>query len=154
MGEVPDGDLIIELGNARIAHEGDDVMAVAIGPMVRPTVRAAKKLVKEGIGVEVIDPRSLVPLDSEAIFKSVRRTGRLIIVDESRDVCSAASHISALCADQRFEALKAPIKRVTVPDVALPYSPPLEKAIIPNEARIMSTVKALLGIDQDAETDQ
>ena len=69
-------------------------------------------------------------------------------------MCSAASHISALCADQCFEALKAPIKRVTVPDVALPYSPPLEKAIIPNEARIMSTVKELLGIDQDAEAGQ
>ena len=108
MGEVPDGDLIIELGKARIAHDGDDLTMVAIGPMVRPAVRAAKKLAKEGIGVEVIDPRSLVPLDSDAIFKSVRRTRKLVIVDEARDMCSAASHIAALCADQCFEALKAP----------------------------------------------
>ena len=151
MGEVPDGDHVIELGKARTAHEGDDVTAVAIGPMVRPTLRAAKKLAKEGIGVDVIDPRSLVPLDSDAIFKSVRRTGKLIIVDEARDMCSAASHIAALVADQCFDALRAPIKRVTVPDVALPYSPPLEKAIIPSEARIMSTVKALLGVRQNAE---
>jgi pyruvate dehydrogenase E1 component beta subunit len=73
------------------------------------------------------------------------------IVDEARDMGSAASHIAALCADQCFEALKAPVKRVTVPDVALPYSPPLEKAIIPNEARIISTVKMLLGMEHDAE---
>lgn len=144
-GEVPDGDHIIELGTASTVHEGDDVTMVAIGAMVRPALRAAQKLAKDGIGVELIDPRTVVPLDHEAIFKSVRRTGRLVLVDEARDMCSAASHIAAMCADQCFDKLKAPIKRVTVPDVALPYSPQLEKALLPNEARIMAAVCGVLG---------
>lgn len=144
-GEVPDGDHIIELGKAATVHEGDDVTMVAIGAMVRPALRTAQKLAKDGIGVELIDPRTVVPLDHEAIFHSVRRTGRLVVVDEARDMCSAASHIAAICADECFHALKAPIKRVTVPNVALPYSPPLEKALLPNEARIADAIRGLLG---------
>lgn len=144
-GEVPDGDHIIELGKATTVYEGDDVTMVAIGAMVRPALRTAQKLAKDGIGVELIDPRTVVPLDHEAIFRSVRRTGRLVVVDEARDMCSAASHIAAICADECFHALKAPIKRVTVPNVALPYSPPLEKALLPNEARIADAIRSLLG---------
>lgn len=144
-GEVPDGDHIIELGKAATVYEGDDVTMVAIGAMVRPALRTAQKLAKDGIGVELIDPRTVVPLDHEAIFRSVRRTGRLVVVDEARDMCSAASHIAAICADECFHALKAPIKRVTVPNVALPYSPPLEKALLPNEARIADAIRSLLG---------
>ena len=152
MGEVPDGDVIVELGQARIAHDGDDLTMVAIGPMVRPAIRAARKVAEDGIGVELIDPRSLVPLDVDTIVRSVNRTGRLIIVDEARDMCSAASHIAAVCADQCFGSLKAPIKRVTVPDVALPYSPPLEKALIPNEASISSAIRALLDLNKEQQT--
>ncbi len=144
MGEVPDGEHILELGKAAIVREGDALTLVAIGAMVRPAVRAAQRLAKDGISVEVIDPRTMVPLDADAILSSVRKTGRLIIVDESRDTCSAASHIAAITADRCFDALKAPIKRVTVPDVALPYSPPIEKALIPDEASIASSVRALL----------
>ena len=144
-GEVPDGEFVFELGKASTLHEGDDVTVVAIGAMVRPALRAAKKLAKDGVAVDLIDPRTMVPLDKEAIFASVRRTGRLVVVDEARDACSAASHIAALCADQCFDALKAPIRRVTVPDVALPYSPPLEKALLPNETSISETVRTLLG---------
>jgi len=87
----------------------------------------------------------VVPLDSEAILASVRQTGRLVVVDEARDMCSAASHVAAVCAEQAFDALKAPIRRVTVPDVALPYSPPLEKALLPNEGRIADAVRDVLG---------
>ena len=144
-GEVPDSEHWIELGKASTIHPGDDVTLVAIGAMVRPALRAVQKLAKEGISVDLIDPRTMVPLDRETIFASVRRTGRLIIVDEARDTCSAASHVAALCADQCFESLKAPIRRVTVPDVALPYSPPLEKALLPNEDSIADTVRTLLG---------
>ena len=144
-GDVPDGEHWVELGKASTVHAGDDVTMVAIGAMVRPALRAAKKLAGEGIGVDLIDPRTMVPLDREAIFASLRRTGRLIVVDEARDTCSAASHVAALCADQCFDALKAPIRRVTVPDVALPYSPPLEKALLPNEGSISDTVRTLLG---------
>ncbi len=144
-GDVPDGDHVIELGKASTVQEGDDVTVVAIGAMVRPAMRSAQKLAREGIGVDLIDPRTVVPLDSEMIFRSVRKTGRLVVVDEARDMCSAASHIAAICADQCFDALKAPIRRVTVPDVALPYSPPLEKALLPNEVSITDTVIRLLG---------
>ncbi len=144
-GDVPDGDHVIELGKASTVQEGDDVTVVAIGAMVRPAMRSAQKLAREGIGVDLIDPRTVVPLDSEMIFRSVRKTGRLVVVDEARDMCSAASHIAAICADQCFDALKAPIRRVTVPDVALPYSPPLEKALLPNEVSITDTVYRLLG---------
>ncbi|MYF88078.1 MAG: alpha-ketoacid dehydrogenase subunit beta [Boseongicola sp. SB0676_bin_33] len=144
-GEVPEGDHVIALGKASTVQEGDDVTVVAIGAMVRPAMRAAQDLAKSGIGVELIDPRTVVPLDSEMILGSVRKTGRLVVVDEARDMCSAASHIAAICADQCFDALKAPIRRVTVPDVALPYSPPLEKALLPNEARISDAVRRLLG---------
>ena len=147
MGEVPDdGEHIIELGKATTLQEGDAMTVVAIGAMVRPTLRAAKKLAQSDIHVEVIDPRTLVPLDAEAILASVRKTGRLLIVDESKDTCSAASHISAICADQAFDALKGPVKRLTVPDVALPYSPPLEKALIPNEKSITEQIAGMLGI--------
>ena len=144
-GDVPDGDHVIELGKASMVQEGDDVTVVAIGAMVRPAMRSAQKLAREGIGVDLIDPRTVVPLDSETIFRSVRRTGRLVVVDEARDMCSAASHIAAICADQCFDALKAPIRRVTVPDVALPYSPPLERALLPSEASISDTVSRLVG---------
>ena len=144
-GEVPEGDHVIELGKASTVQEGDDVTVVAIGAMVRPAMRAAQELARSGIGVELIDPRTVVPLDSEMILDSVRKTGRLVVVDEARDMCSAASHIAAICADQCFDALKAPIRRVTVPDVALPYSPPLEKALLPNAASISEAVRRLLG---------
>ncbi|MYA87628.1 MAG: alpha-ketoacid dehydrogenase subunit beta [Boseongicola sp. SB0662_bin_57] len=145
-GEVPEGDHVIELGKASTVQEGDDVTVVAIGAMVRPAMRAAQELAKSGVGVELIDPRTVVPLDSAMILESVRKTGRLVVVDEARDMCSAASHIAAICADQCFDALKAPIRRVTVPDVALPYSPPLEKALLPNVASISEAVRRLLGI--------
>jgi len=112
---------------------------------VRPTLKVVKRLAKEGIGVDLIDPRTVVPLDNEAIFASVRRTGRLVIVDEARDMCSAASQIAALCADECFDSLKARIRRVTVPDMALPYAPVLEKAMLPNETSISGAVLQVLG---------
>lgn len=144
-GEVPDDDHVIELGKASTVQDGDDVTVLAIGAMVRPALRAAQGLARSGIGADLIDPRTVVPLDSETILGSVRKTGRLVVVDEVRDRCSAASHIAAIGADQCFEALKAPIRHVTVPDVALPYSPALEKAPLPNEASISEAVRRLLG---------
>jgi len=144
-GEVPDGEYLIELGRARTLRGGSDLTLVAIGAMVRPAQRAAEALAAEGIDVEVIDPRTMVPLDRDAILASVRKTGRMVVVDEARDTCSAASYIAAICVDQAFDALRAPIRRVTVPDVAIPYSPPLEKAVIPNEGSIAAAVRAVLG---------
>jgi pyruvate/2-oxoglutarate/acetoin dehydrogenase E1 component len=143
-GEIPDGELLIPFGSASVRREGRDVTIVAIGTCVQPALVAADALAARGIDSEVIDPRSLVPLDSQTILASVAKTGRLVVVDESRDCCSAASHIAAVVAERGFAQLRAPIRRVTTPDVALPYAPALEKALLPNAERIVATVADLL----------
>jgi acetoin:2,6-dichlorophenolindophenol oxidoreductase subunit beta len=135
-GEVPDGDYTIPFGKASTVREGKDVTIVAIGSMLKPTLEAAKKLEASGISAEVIDPRTLVPLDEEALVAAARKTGRVVVVDEARDRCSAASHIAAVLADKAFSHLKAPIKRVTVPNVCMPYAPNAEKRMIPDADRI------------------
>jgi pyruvate dehydrogenase E1 component beta subunit len=144
MGEVPDEDYTIPLGKGVIRIEGTDVTIVAIGSMVKLAMTAATGLIKDEISAEVIDPRTLVPLDEEMILSSVKKTGRLIIVDESRDRCSAASHIAAVVVDRAFNDLKAPIKRVTVANVAMPYAPNLEKLVMPSVDRISEVVTQLL----------
>ncbi|HXS26225.1 MAG TPA: transketolase C-terminal domain-containing protein [Steroidobacteraceae bacterium] len=136
-GEVPEGDYTIPFGKAATLREGKDVTIIAIGSMVKPTLEAAKKLEAAGIQAEVIDPRTLVPLDEEALVAAARKTGRVVVVDEARDRCSAASHIAAVLADKAFGSLKAPVKRVTVPNVCLPYAPNAEKRMIPDADRIV-----------------
>ena len=144
MGEVPDEDYTIPLGKGVIRIEGADVTIVAIGSMVKLAMTAATGLNKDGISAEVIDPRTLVPLDEDMILSSVKKTGRLVIVDESRDRCSAASHIAAVVADRAFNDLKAPIKRVTVANVAMPYAPSLERLVMPSVDRILEVVAQLV----------
>ena len=144
MGEVPDEDYTIPLGKGVIRIEGADVTIVAIGSMVKLAMTAATGLNKDGISAEVIDPRTLVPLDEDMILSSVKKTGRLVIVDESRDRCSAASHIAAVVADRAFNDLKAPIKRVTVANVAMPYAPSLERLVMPSVDRISEVVTQLV----------
>jgi pyruvate dehydrogenase E1 component beta subunit len=144
MGEVPDEDYTIPLGKGVIRIEGTDVTIVAIGSMVKLAMTAATGLIKDEISAEVIDPRTLVPLDEEMILSSVKKTGRLVIVDESRDRCSAASHIAAVVADRAFNDLKAPIKRVTVANVAMPYAPNLERLVMPSVDRILEVVTQLV----------
>jgi len=136
MGEVPEDEELIPLGKAATLRGGTDITLVAIGSMVRPTLRAAEQLTERGVSAEVIDPRTLFPLDKEAILASVQRTGRLVLIDEARDTCSAASHIAAIVADEGFASLRAPIRRVTVADMPIPYSPPLERSMIPDASRI------------------
>lgn len=144
LGEVPDGEYLVPLGRAAVRREGSDVTLVAIGAMLRPALRAAQALAERGgPSAEVIDPRTLVPLDEQTILASVAKTGRLVVVDEARDRCSAASHIAAVVCDKGFASLRAPVKRVTVPDVAMPYSPPLEKAVLPNAESIAAAIEAL-----------
>jgi pyruvate dehydrogenase E1 component beta subunit len=144
MGEVPDEDYTIPIGKGVIRIEGADVTIVAIGSMVKLAMTAATGLNKDGISAEVIDPRTLVPLDEDMILSSVKKTGRLVIVDESRDRCSAASHIAAVVADRAFNDLKAPIKRVTVANVAMPYAPNLERLVMPSVDRILEVVTQLV----------
>ena len=149
-GEVPDGDYTVPFGKAAIARAGNDVTVVAVGSMLKPALSAAEKLQSAGIGVEVIDSRTLVPLDAETIVRSVRKTGRAVIVDEARDRCSAASHIAAIVADKAFSSLKGPVKRVTVPDVSMPYAPNAESRVLPSENQIAQVATDLVHSKQFA----
>ena len=115
--------------------------------MTLKALQATKKLNEKGIGVDLIDLLSLVPIDEDTIINSLKKTGRVIIVDEARDICSAASHISAILSDKAFKHLKSPIKRVTVKDVAIPYSPILESHVIPEVADIVNCIEELLELN-------
>ncbi len=141
-GEVPDGEHLVPLGSASVRRAGDDVTVVAIGRMVKPVLAAADALTGQGISVEVIDPRTLVPFDETTVLASVARTGRLVVVDEARECCGAASQVAALVAEKGFDSLRAPIQRVTTPNVAMPYAPNAEARVIPGEARITAAVLA------------
>lgn len=143
-GEVPDTEHLVPLGVAEICRPGRDLTIVAVGSMVKLAHIAASNLAAEGIEAEVIDPRTLVPLDEEAILASVRRTGRLVVVDEARESCGAASQIAAVVAERAFASLKGPVRRITVRNLALPYAPALERLVLPSEADIVATAKSLL----------
>ena len=139
-----DPDALIPIGKADIKKPGDDVTIVSIGACLPKVLAAANVLEQDGISVEVIDPRTLVPLDKESIIKSVCKTGRLIIVDNAHQTNSAASEIAAMVAEQAFEYLRKPIQRLTTPDVHIPFSPALEKPLYPNKDGIVSAVKNIL----------
>ena len=143
-GEVPEGNDGIPLGVADIKREGDDVTIVAISRMVHQALAAADALSAEGIEAEVIDPRTLSPLDGETILNSVAKTHRLVIVDEDNPRCSAATDIAALAADRGFDTLDAPIKLVTAPHTPVPFSPPLEQFYVPSPERIADVVREIV----------
>ena len=143
--EIPEGEHLVPLGKAAIKREGSDVTVVAIGAMVGKALKAAERLGADGISVEVLDPRTLIPLDEDAILASVAKTNRVVIADEGHLRGGAASDIAALIAEKGFDNLDAPVRRVTSLDVPIPFSPPLEKAAIADDARIESAVRALLG---------
>ena len=131
MGDVPDGDHTIPLGSGNIVREGGDVTVVAIGSMVRIALKAAEALSEDGVQIEVVDPRTAFPLDEALITASVRKTGRLVVVDEARRAGSLAGPVAMAVAEAAFASLKAPIVPVTTRDLAIAYSPPLEKAMLP-----------------------
>ena len=143
--EIPAGDYLVPLGKAAVKREGENVTVVAIGAMVPRALSVAEKLAKENISVEVIDPRTLIPLDEEAILSSVEKTNRVVVVDEGHLRGGAAADIAAIIADKGFDFLDAPVKRVTALDVPIPFSPPLEKAAIPDDARIEAAIRDLMG---------
>jgi pyruvate dehydrogenase E1 component beta subunit len=143
--EVPlDKDFTIPFGQARIFAEGDDVTIVATGAMIQESLNAANKLKEENINCEVIDPRTLVPMDKNTILKSVEKTGKLVIVDEGCKTCSVSSEIAAFVVEEGFQYLKKKVVRINTPDVPIPYSPNLEKQIIPNAKLIQQNVKNLI----------
>jgi pyruvate dehydrogenase E1 component beta subunit len=143
-GEVPEGNEGIPLGVADIKRSGDDVTIVALSRMVQQSLAAADILSSEGIEVEVIDPRTISPLDESTILESVARTHRLVIVDEDNPRCSAAADIAALVADKGFDTLDAPIKMVTAPHTPVPFSPPMEAFYVPSPERIADVVREIV----------
>jgi len=144
-GEVPEQPYTLPFGQARVAREGKDVSIVTISQMVHKALLAADELTKAGIGAEVIDLRTLVPLDRDAVLKSVAKTGRLIVADEDYLGFGLTGEISAIVAEN-LDTLKleAPVRRLAVPNVPIPYSRPLEQFVIPQVAGIVDAAKALM----------
>jgi 2-oxoisovalerate dehydrogenase E1 component len=143
-GPVPEEPYEIPFGVARVARQGTHVTVVALALMVRQALQAAEQLQAEGISVEVVDPRTVSPLDTATIVKSVRKTGRLLVVDEAFGPCGVAAEVAASVADAGFDELDAPIRRLTGEFTPTPYSPTLEGAVVPNVERIVAAVRALV----------
>ncbi|MDX6581727.1 MAG: hypothetical protein QOI10_911 [Solirubrobacterales bacterium] len=127
-GEVPEGEHMVELGKARIAREGEEMTVITYGSGVHLALEAAEALDES---IEVIDLRSLCPLDTEAILASARKTGKVLVAHEATQSCGVAAEVAALVAAEAFEDLDAPVRRLTAPDVPIPFSPPLEQAVLP-----------------------
>ena len=144
-GEVPEGYYTIPFGKAAIRHEGKDITMVATMRMVHKALTVAGEMEAEGIGIEVIDPRTLCPLDKDTIIRSFKKTGKMIIVDEGNRVGNFGSEVASIVAEEAVEYIQAPILKVTAPHVPVPYSPVLEKeAYIPNEEGIKKAVHRIL----------
>lgn len=147
--EVEDAEYRIPLGVARTRRVGSDVTIVAISGCVPMAVKVAEELAEEGISCEVIDPRTLAPLDTRSIVESVLKTGRLVVTEPAHRTCGAAAEIAAVVADKAHGALRAPIKRVCALDMQVPFSPALEKLIYPTPERIRAAVLAVCGEGAD-----
>ncbi len=142
--EVPDEAYRIPFGEANIAREGKDLTFVAFGPMVSRALAVAEILAKDGVSVEVIDPRTTSPLDEDAILESVGKTGRLVVIDESPPRCSLAADVAGMVASKGFRSLKAPVGQVTCPHTPVPFAPNLEDEYLPNPRRIEEAARAAL----------
>ncbi|MGB9672378.1 MAG: alpha-ketoacid dehydrogenase subunit beta [Candidatus Norongarragalinales archaeon] len=143
-GEIPDEEYTVPFGVADIKREGEDATIVATLYMVHRALEAAKALEREGISVEVVDPRTLTPLDKKAIISSVKKTGRLVIVSEDCKTAGVSAEIAAIIAEEAIDYLDAPIKRIAEPDTPIPFSPPLEQYVIPDEKAIIKAVKEVV----------
>jgi pyruvate/2-oxoglutarate/acetoin dehydrogenase E1 component len=144
-GPVPAQSYEIPFGKARIVQEGRQITVVAIAAMVQRAIAAAHQLAAEGYSIEIIDPRTVSPLDTATILGSVRKTGRLLIVEETFATCSLASEIAAQVADAGFDDLDAPIRRLNGAPAPTPYSPTLERAVIPGVDEIAEAMRRLIG---------
>lgn len=139
-----DSEKLVPIGKAEIKKHGSDVTIIAIGAALTTVLAAVKKLERNGISAEVIDPKTLVPLDKNTLINSVVKTGKLIIVDNAHRTASVGSEITAIIVEEAFEALKAPIQRITTPDVHVPFSPELEALIYPSSDAIIAAVNKVL----------
>jgi pyruvate dehydrogenase E1 component beta subunit len=143
-GEVPEGEHMIPLGQADVKRVGRDVTVVATATMVHKAIEAAEELNKEGIEIEVLDPRSLLPLDHETLVSSIEKTGRLLIVHEACKTGGIGAEIAAIAAKEAFGYLDAPIERICAPDIPVPFSPPLENYYIPKKEDVVATVRKMV----------
>ncbi len=141
--EVPEGDYVTPLGKARIAREGRDLSVITYGAMVHSSLEAAETVADEGLSVEVLDLRTLLPMDRPAILSTVKKTGRALIVHEATKTGGPGGEIAALIAEHAFVHLDAPVVRVAPPDTPVPYSPPLEDFFLPNASKIAEAMRAL-----------
>ncbi|OYT54318.1 MAG: hypothetical protein B6U76_07545 [Desulfurococcales archaeon ex4484_217_2] len=144
-GPVPDKEYYIPLGKADIKRKGSDVTIITYSRPLYDVLKAAEELSKEGIEAEVIDLRSLAPLDEETIISSVKKTGKVVVVEEDEITCGVGAEISALIMEKAFDYLDAPVKRVAAPMVPIPFSKPLEEYVVPNAKDVIKAVKELLG---------
>ena len=140
-GEVPEGELLVLWGQARNVREGEDITVIALSDMVAFAEQAAEQLAGEGISVEIIDPRTLAPLDTETMVRSVKKTGRLVIAHEACVTAGAGAEIASRIAYHAFDALEAPIERVGAKDSPIPFSPVLEREVLPDDQDIVSAVR-------------
>ena len=142
-GEVPEEYYTLPFGKADIKREGKDITIVATHAMVSRSLSVAEEFAKKGIEIEIVDPRTLRPLDKDSILESVKKTGRLIVADEGPVTCGVSAEISAMVAEEAVEYLEAPILRVGSPDTPVPFSPPLEKIYIPDEEDVREAVSKM-----------
>ncbi|MCL4746202.1 MAG: alpha-ketoacid dehydrogenase subunit beta [Burkholderiaceae bacterium] len=142
--EVESQEYLTPLGKAQVVREGDAVTIVSLGAMVRRAVAAAQTLAAEGVEAEVIDLRTIVPLDKTAVLESVRRTGRLVVATEAMKFCGSGGEVAAIVAEEGFHSLKAPIERVATPNVPIPFARNLESLLIPDETHIVAAVRRAL----------
>jgi pyruvate dehydrogenase E1 component beta subunit len=143
-GPVEEGDVRVPLGKAAVPRKGEDVTVVAYGSAVSTALRAAESLEEEGVSVEVVDLRSLVPLDRDTVLSSVARTGRLVVLHEATRFCGYGAEVAAMVAEEAFSSLKAPVRRVASPDAPVPFAPSQEKAYRPGPEDVMREVRTLL----------
>lgn len=139
-----DVDFLVPIGKARIKRAGTDVTLIGVAAAMRPVMEAAEALADQGISAEVIDLRTLKPLDTDTIIASVAKTGRLVLVENAHRLCSVTAEIAATIAEDAFQYLRRPIRRLTVPDVHIPFSPVLEKGLYPDKESVMTAVRSVL----------
>jgi len=147
--EVPEEEYTIPFGVANIVKEGEDITIVGTSNQVLKALKAAEELAKEGIDAEIIDPRTVVPLDKDTIINSVKKTGRLLVVDEGYERCGVAGEIAMSILKDVFYYLNSPIERLTIPNVPMPFSPILELSIIPDEKKIYQKIKKIIIGDKE-----
>jgi pyruvate dehydrogenase E1 component beta subunit len=144
-GEVPDGEHLVPLGVADVKREGEDVTVIATSSMVQVALAAAEELERDGVSVEVVDPRTIAPLDRATLVRSAQKTGRVIVVDEGHQSYGASAELAAVVAEEAFWHLDAPVVRLGALDVPIPFSPVLEDETVPTPERVAAAALRLVG---------